>query len=30
MPQVKALLQQRSDEAADFDATIQSLQEVVS
>jgi len=30
MPQVKALLQQRSDEAADFDATIGALHEVVS
>ncbi|MFI4929568.1 MAG: FliI/YscN family ATPase [Burkholderiales bacterium] len=30
MPALKALLQQRSDEAADFDTTIQTLQEVVS
>jgi type III secretion protein N (ATPase) len=30
MPAVKALLQQRSDEAADFDTTIGTLQETVS
>ncbi|HTP72186.1 MAG TPA: FliI/YscN family ATPase [Burkholderiaceae bacterium] len=30
MPALKALLQQRSDEAAAFDTTIQTLQEVVS
>jgi len=30
MPAAKALLQQRSDEAADFDTTVRTMQEVVS
>ena len=30
MPAIKALLQQRSDEAADFDTTVRTMQEVVS